>query len=509
MKIYPQLFLKRSLSFLILLALLGSTVVFSQGSACGAAGSINRGANPLLDRNSDGYFSVYNGSGFVNASDEYLEFEILTATGGANKGWMQLGGTEPDSDIQTGGGCGNTDLVTDANGGQDFAYYSVVDPDGTADNGDEYLVFALRVANKTNGAFGFSFLMDSDNNCGTTDPNNVCGNPCFEYEIQLSTGNSGGSVQVFDVDGCTGTADCDALAAGGDADLCGGDCNTGGIQVCAGSSNCPTGDPVFWIFHVNFSDLPGVNSSDAFSLTPASTTSGNSVLYKNTNVSDYGGVDDINDIGGTCDCNTTCAGSSCSDCLQDCLLACASTNTGVNQPFPVIWQGFDARNHDSGVWLAWSVVEYGGVTGYQVERASADNGIFEVVEWMPIEEVNDGQERTYRHLDPITRSGSYLYRIRMIEIDGSVSLSSLASITVDRAVQITWSTTDHIGQVSLEQDGYATVSLYSLNGKELAMRTLSGRESTVDFSQMELPRGMYFLRVAAKGITPKATSIIW
>lgn len=508
MKTYPQLILKQSLLLFALLGIIGTPIAFGQ-AACGTPGSINKGANPLLDRNADGYFSVYNGSGYVNTNEEYLEFEILTATGGANKAWTPLGGVEPDSDIQTGGGCGNTDLVTDSNGGQDYAYYTVVDPDGIADNNDEYLVFALRVANKTNGAFGFSFLMDSDNNCGTTDPNNVCGNPCFEYEIQLATGNSGGSVSVYDVDGCTGNADCDALAAGGDADLCGGACNTGGLQVCAASTNCPTGDPVFWIFHVNFSDIPGVNSSDAFALTPASTTSGNSVLYKNTNVSDYGGVDDINDIGGTCDCNTTCAGSSCSDCLQDCLLACASTNTGVNQPFPVIWQGFDVRNHDSGVWLEWNVVEYGGVTGYQVERASAIDGMFEVVKWMAIDEVNDGQETTYRHLDPITRSGRYIYRIRMVEIDGSVSLSSLASITVDRAVQIVWSTTDHIGQVSLEQDGYATVSLYSLNGKELATRTLSGRESEVDFSSLELPRGMYFLKVTVKGLSPKSTSIIW
>lgn len=497
----------KKLLFLAILLTTGYSLSYGQAS-CGTAGSIEKGTNALLDLNSDGYFSVYNGSGFTVTNEEYLEFESLTSAGGADKDWTPLGGNEPDSDIQTGGGCGNTDLVTDANGGTDYAYYSIVDPDGIADNGDEYLVFAVRVADKVNGAFGFSFLMDSDNNCGTTDPNNTCGNPCFEYEIQLSTANSGGSVQVYDVDGCTGTSDCDA-AAGGSADICGGDCNTGGIQVCAASTNCATGDPVFWVFHVNFSDLPGVNATDPFTLTPASTTSGNSVLYKNTNVSDFGGVDDINDIGGTCDCNNQCSGSGCTDCLQDCLLACASTNNAVNTPFPVIWQGLDLQANDAGVMISWDVVEYGALVGYQIERSAASANMFEVVGWVDAEEVIDGQKASYQHLDQVGQSGNYIYRIRMREVDGSESLSPLASIRIDMRIKVDWSSSEHTGIVTLEEGGTATVSLFALNGQELSTATASGYESKVDFSSLSLPHGVYVLKVDPNNGFPRATKILW
>lgn len=503
----PIQIIRCTIALIFTLPLVTGSQVYSQ-SSCGTAGSINAGTNPLLDRNGDGYFSVYSSSGFVSANEEYLEFEILTGAGGADVDWTPLTGNEPDSDIQTGGGCGNTDLVTDANGGSDYAYYCIVDPDGLVDNGDEYLVFAIRVADKTSGAFGFSFLMDSDNNCNTADPNNVCGNPCFEYEIQLATNNSGGSVKVFDVDGCTGTANCDLLA-GGSADVCAGNCNTGGLQVCAGSTNCPTGDPVFWIFHLNFSDLPGVKSTDDFSLTPASTTSGNSVLYKGTNVSDFGGVDDVNDIGGVCDCNNQCSGSSCADCLQDCLLACAASNNNVINPFPVVWTSFNLIQHPEGVKMAWKVLEFGDVNEYQIERSLAQMEMFEVVGRIPAKGALDGQEITYSYLDPVSVTGEYIYRIRMRELDGEVSLSPLASIYVDRQAQIQWNQTDKTASVFMDYDRTGVLSVYSLDGRELASYQVSGTGTTADLSSLSLPPGLLVLKLELDGLAPRALSVIW
>ena len=47
-----------------------------------------------------------------------------------------------------------------------------------------------------NAAYGYSFLIDSDQQFGITgsnvDPNARVGNPGFEYEILFASGNSGG-----------------------------------------------------------------------------------------------------------------------------------------------------------------------------------------------------------------------------------------------------------------------------------------------------------------------------
>jgi len=232
-----------------------SSKLLAQRAACGTAGSIEKGSSTVLDKNSDGYFTIYNGSGFTLSSNEYTEFEVLTGAGGADKDWTRLAGSDPNADLQAGGGCGNTDIVNDGDGGSDYAYYSIIDPDGIADNGDERLVFALRIANKINGAFGFSFLLDTDNNCSTSDPNSVCGNPCFEYEVQLETNNSGGNVVLYKIDGCYGTSDC-TTAHGAGAVVC-NPCNSEGLQVCAGSSACSGSDPVFWVYYINFSQIRG------------------------------------------------------------------------------------------------------------------------------------------------------------------------------------------------------------------------------------------------------------
>ena len=133
------------------------------GGSCGSGGFIESGSSTVLNPNGDSYMSRTAGA-WTGTTEEYIEFEELaTGAGGANVAWSPLSGNEPtginiNNDVASGGNCGNTDITTDANGGQDYSYYTIVDPDEIANNGDEYLVLALRIADKISGCIHLQFF---------------------------------------------------------------------------------------------------------------------------------------------------------------------------------------------------------------------------------------------------------------------------------------------------------------------------------------------------------------
>lgn len=490
----------------VFLLFLGIQPIFSQ--TCTTKGTILSGSNTILNPDGNGFFSS-SGSGFVRPTEEYQEFETPSGLGlgGANQTWTPLSGVEPTGladagDVAAGGNCGNTDINTDSNGGNDYAYYSIIDPDNTADNGDEKIAFAIRIADKINGAFTFSFLLDSDNNCSSVDPNNVCGNPCFEYEIQLSTQQ--GEVNVIDIDGCSGTSDCDALngpgtSNGTDAFIC-QDCtgSDDALQVCAASSECGGSNPVFWVFYVSIADLPGMTSTSTFSIVPATTTSNNSVIYKNTNVSDYGGIGDPEDASG-CDCADQCAGNSCTDCVRDCALSCAAIGTNVIS-FPVEFVSFEGNWNQEGVQLEWTTSSELNNSHFDIER-SVDGLAFSRI--ATVQGFGNSQiQRNYQYSDPHAIASQNFYRLKQVDFDGHYSYSSIVKVTVEGskpfAKILNQPATDNVDlQVFNIPDGGLQIEIRTLTGQLLMTKQLaiSEGQSIYQFPLDKLNHGMYFLTV--------------
>ena len=463
-------------------------------AACTVPGSINSGSSTTLDPNADGYFSVYNGSGYTVSNNEFTEFEDLNGIGGANKGWTPLTGDDPDSDVLSSGSCGNTDIVTDGDGGSDYAYYSIVDPDGTADNGDEYLVFAVRIADRVTGAFGFSFLMDSDNNCVSSDPNAVCGNPCFEYEVQLSTNT--GNVSLFNIDGCAGTSNCDATHTP-DAAIC-DPCNSEALQVCAGSgpASC-SGDPVLWVFYIDFSDIPGVNSSSDFALTPATTTSGNEVIYKGTNVSDYGGINDLSELGGgSCDCSTFCSGSGCANCEKDCLLSCASVANTI-YALPVDFLSVNGDYIDGKAVIEWTVDESYAHDGYWIEKAD-ENLNYQTVG--KIEQYTMEGKQTYSFTDNMPSGELNYYRIIQRDFDGSSSYSSVIKVNIGHLSP--YLVSEKAGATLTLKNlkpGLADIQILNMNGQMVIETKKVEGVKELRLNLTGLSEGIYVLKVKEAG----------
>ena len=238
----------------------------------------------LLDPNGDGWISATT-SGFSDAptiQDESEEFETPW-----NTLWHYE--SEPSSDLQTSSTCGPTEIVDNPNVLERAAYWQIHDPDGIAGNEDELLLFRIRInSDPNNAAYGYSFLIDSDQKFGSsgvdTDPNAMSGNPGFEYEILFASGNSGG-VYVNDVDGVAAHNQINTLKSYNDG--------VNDQRVYARFSNCSGATPVFIDFFIAFSDLgPAVTSNTTLRMLFASASSANSAL--NGSASDIGGVDDSN-----------------------------------------------------------------------------------------------------------------------------------------------------------------------------------------------------------------------
>ena len=242
-------------------------------------GSISTPASPMInpmDPNGDGFITT-TGTGFSGPLDQ-TEFELSFIP-------LQVHEPEPGADNQYAPGCEFYELASDPAVGAYPAYFYFSDPDGISDNGDELLLFRLRVARYSNGSTAFSILVDTDYSFGfegaEADPNAVAGNPGFEKEIALfnNTG-AGGGVRVYNVDGSAETAIVDFYAP-----------ITSNHQVSYALNQdpaCSDRVPVFVDMYVPFSAL-GISSTRQIRMAAAANEDIASSLKGGA--SDIGGID--------------------------------------------------------------------------------------------------------------------------------------------------------------------------------------------------------------------------
>lgn len=419
------------------------------------------------------------------------EINDLNPLNNSISGWVKLNGSDPSGDPVTSGTCGNSDIVDDNDGG-DFAYYNVVDPDAIPDNGNERLAFAVRMANQINGNFGLSFLLNADGPCDT-DPNTICGNPCFEYEIQLNTNNQ--RVFAYDVDGCFG---CN------DATLCGGaECNTGALQVCMKNSSCGVGDnSVLWFFYIDIADLNGsvsVTSSNGLSVVPVTATSSNGVINKASNISDYGGIDNTPGVCPACTPPPGCTGA---DATDYCLLICAADNNEP-VPLPIELVYFEGKETLGDVYLEWGVQSQVNNDRFEVQR-SLDGRNFETIGSIKGALLSNSYT-VYNFIDKNPAKGYNYYRLKQIDINSLFDYSETVAIRIEKENNVNvlptvfnQSITINFSDVSYNN---ANITIFDASGKAVHQEYISNLNgfATKQLNCENLPGGIYFLTIESEG----------
>ena len=134
----------------------------------------------VLDPNGDGFISLttagFSGTDYGSASE-------------LNMVALPIVGVEPTGDLTTGASGGHTDIVNDGSSSNQSCYilYKQV-------SGVYYLIIRFRIGGASTSSKGYSFLLDTDGIFGNL---LTSGNPGFDKEVVLETGNSG-KIAVYD-----------------------------------------------------------------------------------------------------------------------------------------------------------------------------------------------------------------------------------------------------------------------------------------------------------------------
>ena len=494
---------------------------------CG--GTIRRGVNAaaprsnhFLDPNADGRIVIPSvGAGFSDCAkgyvDEMLEFEALTNPTGCSAcqvGWTKIAlGSEIDGDLWAGGaGCGATDIVPDSPTGT-YAYFTVRDPDGICSNGDELLIFRIRLDATVNGSFSYAILFDADGLLGPDDPNGVvCGtkgaNGGFEYEIVANPAN-GSTIEVRNIDGVYGTYGTNATHNNSvatsaysnatnyhQADACRSICST---------SPCNSAGAAYHTFAVRLSDVGQVCGTFDFRFAGMSASSGNGTVSSGTSLADLGGAG-LLDCGAAstipCNCCNECndvnsayfcgaSAGAIENCLMGCVTGCVAT---TNNPLPVVLGNFYGTYDSRAVRLNWITVSESGSDYFEVARSS-DGVNFKEIGRVQGAGQSASQLR-YEITDPTPHNGLNYYRLKQVDVDGKASYLNTIVISTNGEFLVTMPTVVSAPQLDVKiynESGQMEFSIYDIQGRVREHRSVEGRLSSLNFDISTLEGGVYFL----------------
>ncbi len=463
------------------------------------SGPVAIGDPAELDPNGDDLIT-FTGARFSAGTNEIREFESLL-TGGCEceQDWTHFssGVYEPDSDIQTGGTCGNTDIISDDDGGEDHAYYTIFDRDGDCNTiSDLMIAFRIRVADVASGNFSFEVLVNNDGLLGADDPHGIqcCNgavNPGFEVEIQLALGGGMMGVNVYNVDGIIGGT---SVTPDSRYDLA---TNANVSTACGTNSNCPSGaEPVFYTFFLPLTEL-GYSSCqevlNGLSLVAVSSSSGNPVIAECNSISDVGGTDDNAD-------NSLCADSECpTSCGTNCAVAdalmCAANN--FNSPLPIELLSFSGEVVRDQVELKWVTINEIDNAGFEVQRS------IDGVNWKILDFVegygNTLEMMEYSYTDESPQTGENYYRLKQVDFDGAYEVYKTLVFNiggkVSHEVSVFPNPVVSKGVLSFnttQETKDSEIVIYNQLGKAVYREAITDRQTYFQVQLPDLPQGIYF-----------------
>ena len=172
-------------------------------------------------------------------------------------------------------------------------------------------------------------------------------------------------------------------------------------------------------------------------------------------------------------------------------------------PLPVELLSFTATTRQGRVVLNWATATESNTSHFDVER-STENTDFE-----PIGQVTakgeSATEQRYTYDDLLAVPGENVYRLKMVDRDGSFKYSPIVSIEVREPVDWTLSPNPASNKVSLVLDkgnlSALRLSMTNIQGNEVLAfeETAPAFPYSREFSVADLPSGVYFCRLDMDG----------
>ncbi|GIK23258.1 MAG: hypothetical protein BroJett005_26720 [Ignavibacteriota bacterium] len=182
-------------------------------------------------------------------------------------------------------------------------------------------------------------------------------------------------------------------------------------------------------------------------------------------------------------------------------------NLCVKQVIPVELTSFTAKSDNNTVTLNWTTATELNNSGFQIERSNG--GEYQSVGFVAGHGTSTSTNN-YVYLDQNVEAGTYTYRLKQIDLDGSFEYSNAVEVEVLGLREYTLgqnypnpfnpSTTINF---SLAVDSKVSLKIFNVLGQEVAS-LLNGQMSAgsqkVSFDASSLNSGVYFYRLEADGI---------
>lgn len=177
---------------------------------------------------------------------------------------------------------------------------------------------------------------------------------------------------------------------------------------------------------------------------------------------------------------------------------------------PVEFVTFSASIHQDAVTLNWSTATETNNRGFEIQRKSG-NSDFTTIGFL--EGAGTTTEvHNYSFTDNSVAKGSYEYRLKQVDFNGSFSFSDPISANIESVVPEEFSLEQNYPNpfnpttkitFGLASASDVNLSVYNVLGQEVAVLvngSLSPGFHTVDFNAQGLQSGVYFARIEAAGI---------
>jgi len=176
---------------------------------------------------------------------------------------------------------------------------------------------------------------------------------------------------------------------------------------------------------------------------------------------------------------------------------------------PVELTSFSAQVIKDGVELHWSTATETNNQGFEIERMMA-GGTFEQVGYVAGFGTTT-ESKSYAFIDSELEAGSYAYRLKQIDYDGTSTYSE--EVNVDLALLLEYSLEQNYPnpfnptttiKYAIAEDGFVKLAVYNMLGEEVATIANNVQKAgryEVNFNAAGLSSGVYVYRIEAANFT--------
>ena len=179
-------------------------------------------------------------------------------------------------------------------------------------------------------------------------------------------------------------------------------------------------------------------------------------------------------------------------------------------PLPVTLQQFDAKLINQQVQLTWTTATEINSASFEIQKRQG-NEPWTLAGKQPAAG-NSSLPRNYQFTDNNTGSGSWQYRLRMLDADGTESFSAIRLISISSTQDITLSPNPARGTVLLsfgQADNQSReVIFYNASGSTVLTATIPPAQLRRQFDVSHLPAGLYNVVIRSRQTTHQLKLIL-